>query len=97
MGQQKDQLTAQAEYYTWAAKQMAAGKKINSFGQFTEDASSAAGVKSGSGIQMPTRVGAPVVVHVYVDGKELTNTVTKVVDKQAAGQVARMHSGKVLG
>ena len=97
MGQQKDQLTAQAQYYTWAAKQMAAGKKINSFGQFTEDASSAAGVKPGGGIQMPTRVGAPVVVHVYVDGKELTNTVTKVVDKQAAGQVARMHSGKVLG
>jgi len=73
---------------------MAAGKKINSFGQFTEDASSAAPVVARG---VARGVGAPVVVHVYVDGKELTNTVTKVVDKQAAGQVARMHSGKVLG
>ena len=97
VGEQRNQLMAQAQYYTWAAKQMAAGKKINSFGQFTEDASSAAGVMPRGGIQMPTRVGAPVVVHVYVDGKELTNTVVKVVNKQTAGQVARMHSGKVLG
>jgi hypothetical protein len=40
-------------------------------------------------------------VHIYVDGKEITNTVVKTVVKQQTAQtnaqVARMHSGKVLG
>lgn len=91
-GQQKDQLTAQAEYYTWAAGQMAAGKTIKNFGQYD----TRAGLLAPMGRE-PRSPAASVVVHVYVDGKELTNTVVKVVNKQTAGQVARMHSGKVLG
>ena len=102
VGQDRNNMQAQAEYFAWAANQMTAGKKIGNFGQFSQSNSTqqykinpAALTGTGNPSLLIPKGG--VVVHVYVDGKELTNTVVKVVNKQTAGQVARMHSGKVLG
>jgi hypothetical protein len=96
-GEQHNELMAQSEYYAWAAKQMAAGKKIPSFGQYSQ-ISTEGGAQVRHGL---TASGPSLVVHIYVDGKEITNTVVKtVVEQQTAqtnAQVARMHSGKVLG
>jgi type II secretory pathway pseudopilin PulG len=96
-GTQRSQLQEEAEYYAWAAHQMAAGKSIANFGQFTTSTSNASlvdrmwgsvvsGVTGGSGPQ--------VTVHVYVGGKEITDLVDTRIEHNNKKVATRVRSGK---
>ena len=96
-GTQRSQLQEEAEYYAWAAHQMAAGKSIANFGQFTTSTSNASlvdrmwgsvvsGVTGGSGPQ--------VTVHVYVGGKEITDMVDTRIEHNNKKVATRVRSGK---
>jgi hypothetical protein len=96
-GAQQQQLQEQSDYYAWAAKQMAAGKPIKNFGQYTATtsngslvdrmwASVVSGVTGGSGPQ--------VTVHVYVGGKEITDLVDTRIEHNNKKVATRVRSGK---
>jgi len=95
-GQQKAQLEEQAEYYAWAAHQLAAGKSIPNFGQYTTSQALGGGMPIGRtdtgrpGTAMPV----PIVVHVYVGGKEITDLVDTRIEHNNKKVATRVRSGK---
>jgi hypothetical protein len=93
-GAQRSDLEEQAEYYAWAAHQMAAGKPIMNFGQYTATQPNTAQLGITRAGLLPAPAPGSVVVHVYVGGKEITDLVDTRIEHNNKKVATRVRSGK---
>ncbi len=93
-GAQRSDLEEQAEYYAWAAHQMAAGKPIMNFGQYTATQPNTAQLGITRAGLLPAPAPGSVVVHVYVGGKEITDLVDTRIEQNNKKVATRVKSGK---
>ena len=93
-GAQRSDLEEQAEYYAWAAHQMAAGKPIMNFGQYTATQPNTAQLGITELGDFRRRHRDRCVVHVYVGGKEITDLVDTRIEHNNKKVATRVRSGK---